>query len=394
MFDSDLAEDGLSASIGARFSITIPGADANLLDEQRHRAAFLVTDVLAPALREVRDSIAGFDAELTEEIGLSSQPGGREYYRFKVRQQTSTDLEPDAIHAIGMAEVARIQAELDAVLQVMGRPGERDAVAAKLEACIAPDAEALLNYTRAYAKRIDGLLPRLFGRMPRITYGVEQFTASASESLPPALAQPAPADRSMPGIYWLTASPAKLPLNLVPALTLHEAWPGHLMQLSIAHELDHLPAFRRHLWQDYNGYVEGWALYCERLGDDLGLYDDPADRFGLLSFELWRASRLVIDTGIHWLGWSRSQAVDYLDANCFVPRSVCESEVDRYIGMPAQALSYKMGERVISGLRVEAKAAFGHCFSLRAFHDMILALGPVSLSELQRRVRNFIGSPT
>lgn len=390
LLDADLAGEGLAATVTARFAPAIAGADAALLEAQRGRAAALVADAIAPGLRAVRDVVAGLEAELVDAVGLSSQPGGRDYYRFKVRQQTSTDTDPDSIHAIGLAEVARIQAELDAVLVGMGRPGERAAVAAELEARVAPDAETLLSHARAYAKRVDGLLPRLFGRMPRITYGVEPLTAAASAALPPALAQPAPADRSMPGIYWLTALPEKLPLHLIPALTLHEAWPGHLMQFSIAHELDRLPDFRRYTWQDYNGYVEGWALYSERLGDDLGLYDDPADRFGLLSFELWRAARLVVDTGIHWLGWSRAQAIDYLDASSFLPRMTCESEVDRYIGMPAQALSYKMGERVIHGLRADAEAALGEAFSLRALHDMILGLGPVSLSELDRRVHAWI----
>ncbi|WP_066816909.1 DUF885 family protein [Sphingomonas mali] len=391
MLDADLNDSsGLGAVIAARFAPAVAAADAALLDTQRRRAASIVEDAIAPALRAIRDAMTNLDAELSDEIGLASQPGGRDYYRFKVRQQTSTDLDPDAIHAIGLEEVARIQHELDTVLARMGRTGERAEVAAELEAKTAPDAEMLLTFTRAFAKRVDALLPRLFGRMPRITYGVEPLTVAASASLPPALAQPARADRSMPGIYWLTSLPEKAPLHLIPALTLHEAWPGHLMQFSIAHELEQLPDFRRYTWQDYNGYVEGWALYSERLGYDLGLYDEPADQFGLLSFELWRASRLVVDTGIHWLGWSREQAIDYLEQNSFLPRATCESEVDRYIGMPAQALSYKIGERVIHGLRVDAEAALRESFSLRAFHDMVLSLGPVSLAELDIRARAWI----
>jgi uncharacterized protein (DUF885 family) len=392
MLDDDLGEHGLAETVPARLAATIPGADVDEHAAQCTRAAALVADGILPALRAVRDAVARLDAELTDEPGLSAQPGGRDYYRFKVRQQTSTDLDPDVIHAIGFAEVARIQSELDDLLINMGRPGERDAVAAELEGTVASDANALLIHARAFAKRVDGLLPRLFGRMPRISYGVESMSAAASLSMPPALAQPAPADRTMPGIYWLTARPESLPFHLIPALTLHEAWPGHLMQFSLAHELETLPDFRRYLWQDYNAYVEGWALYCERLGHDLGLYDNPADRFGLLSFDLWRAARLVVDTGLHWLGWSRAQAIDYLAANSFLPRATCESEVDRYIGMPAQALSYKMGERVIHRLRAEAEASLESEFSLRAFHDVLLGLGPVSLSELKARVGRWIAA--
>lgn len=194
----------------------------------------------------------------------------------------------------------------------------------------------------------------------------------------------------MPGIFWLTALPEKLPLHLITALTLHEAWPGHLMQMAIANELQHLPEFRRFTWADYNGYVEGWALYCERLDHDLGLYEDPADHFGLLAFALWRAARLVVDTGIHWKGWSREQAIAYLVETSFLPLVTCESEVDRYIGMPAQALSYKIGERTIVELRAEAEAQLGERFSLPDLHDMLLALGPVSLAELRRRARRWM----
>ncbi|HKT53910.1 MAG TPA: DUF885 domain-containing protein, partial [Caulobacteraceae bacterium] len=266
----------------------------------------------------------------------------------------------------------------------------RAAVAAELEARIAPDAASLLKQVRALAKQIDGLLPRLFGRLPRITYAVEQFTADASAALPPALAQPAPADRATAGVYWLTALPERCPEHLHVPLTLHEAWPGHLMQFALAQEQESLPAFRRHGWSEYNGYVEGWALYCERLGEELGLYRDPADRFGLLSFELWRAARLVVDTGLHWNGWGRDQAIEYMVENTFLPRGTIEAEVDRYIGMPAQALSYKLGERTITALRAEAEAALGDRFALRDFHDELLALGPVSLDALQGHMRRWI----
>ena len=194
----------------------------------------------------------------------------------------------------------------------------------------------------------------------------------------------------MPGTYWITALPERCPNHLLVPLGVHEAWPGHLMQFAIANELSHLPAFRRACWTDYNGYIEGWALYCERMGHDLGLYDDPADHFGRLTFDLWRACRLVVDTGLHWLRWDRARAVAFMAENTFMPIATIETEIDRYIGMPAQALSYKIGERAIRALRAEAEDALGERFSLRGFHDTILATGPVTLQVLDYAVRRWI----
>jgi uncharacterized protein (DUF885 family)/cyclophilin family peptidyl-prolyl cis-trans isomerase len=390
MLDSHLS-GGLVARIERRLAAPIAATPPERSAEQHARIMAIVTERVLPAMRMVRDTIAALDADaLTDKIGLCDQPGGEAYYRFKVRQQTSLDTDPAAIHEIGVKEVARIHAELDVLLVEMGRPGERDAVAAELDTRVAPDGEALLTQVRACAKRIDGLLPPLFGHMPGITYAVEPMEASASAAMPPAFAQPSPADRSMPGIFWLTALPEKCPLHLVVPLTLHEAWPGHLMQFALAYELADLPAFRRYGWTDYNGYIEGWALYCERLGHDMGLYDDPANRFGLLTFELWRAARLVVDTGIHRFGWSRDSAIAYMTANTFLPRATIESEVDRYIGMPAQALSYKLGERTIAALRKKAETRLGECFSLRGFHDALLSTGPVSLTALGAHMDRWI----
>ncbi|WP_299006033.1 DUF885 family protein [uncultured Caulobacter sp.] len=392
LLDSQLAEQGgLVARIAQRLIHDAEGGAADENAALRARIATILTEEVLPAIRAFKAFIEALEDEaLTDEVGLSSQPGGRHYYRYKVRQQTSINLEPETIHARGLEEIDRISAELDGVLSEMGRPGERTLVAAELEALISQNAELLLAKVRAFSKKVDGLLPRLFGRMPRITYAVEPLPVASSQALPPALAQPSPADRSMPGVFWLTSAPERCPHHLIVPLTLHEAWPGHLMQLALAHELDDLPAFRRYGWADYNGYVEGWALYCERLGYELGLYDDPTDRFGLLSLELWRAARLVVDTGLHWKGWSRQQAITFMLANTFLPQANIEAEVDRYIGMPAQALSYKIGERAISGLRGEAQATLGDSFSLRDFHDELLGLGPVSLEALGAHMQRWI----
>lgn len=379
--DGHLDAKGITSRLNARIEQEgKDSAEAQLLQA-------VLTDRLLPALSEVRDRFAQLSAEeTTEEVAVSGQPNGRAWYRHLVRLQTSLAIEPDEVHEIGLAEVARIDAEIENVLVEMGRPGARKEIAAELDNSKARDAGDLLLRTRALAKQIDGLIPQIIGRTPRIPYGVEQMNVAESHGRPPGLALPAPATGERPAIYLLTALPEKCPLHLLVPLTLHEAWPGHLMQFAIANEMSGLPAFRRFGWAQYNGYIEGWALYCERLGHDLNLYADPADRFGLLSFEMWRAARLVVDTGLHWLGWAREKAIDYIEERCFLPRSTIESEVDRYIGMPAQAVSYKMGERVISRLRAEAEAKCGENFSLRAFHDALLETGPVSLEVLERHI--------
>ncbi|MBF7015278.1 DUF885 family protein (plasmid) [Novosphingobium resinovorum] len=351
----------------------------------------VAADKVLPALAHVRARFAALSVDETnDDVAVAHQPNGREWYRHLVRMQTSLRIEPETVHDLGLAEVARINAEIEAVLAEMGRRGARAEIAAELDGRQARDAQDLLLRTRALAKQIDGLIPQIIGRTPRIPYGVEQMNVAESHGLPPGLALPAPATGERPATYLLNALPEKCPLHLLVPLTLHEAWPGHLMQFAIANEMENLPAFRRYGWTQYNGYVEGWALYCERLGYDLNLYADPADRFGLLGFEMWRATRLVVDTGLHWFGWTREQAIGYMEQYCFLPRSTIESEVDRYIGMPAQALSYKMGERVIARLRARAEAECGENFSLRGFHDALLETGPVSLDLLERHINRWI----
>lgn len=385
LVDAWLAKDG----VGARLERCFAAWPALVADGDKAIEGAAIT-----ALARYRTFLAEEAPDMTREtVGLCDQPGGAAYYAFKIAQQTGTDLGAEEIHRLGLDEVARIRSEIDAIASKLGYPGAAPELARKLEtdpSMIEPDAETLLARTRALAKRIDGTLPSLFGCLPRSAYSVEQLGFAASAQLPPALAQPSPADRSMPGIFWLTALPEKLPRHFLIPLTLHEAWPGHLMQFGRAHELDTLPAFRRYGWTDYNAYVEGWALYCERLGHDLGLYETDEDEFGRLTFELWRACRLVVDTGIHAMGWNRANAVAWFTENSFLTADVIQSEVDRYIGMPAQALSYKIGEIAIRRLRAEAEAVLGDAFILRDFHDEILALGPVSLSSLDQHMATWI----
>ncbi len=391
MIAAQVANSGVGRVLRARLARPPWEQGDAVMEGLRARAEQALEQAVLPALR-------GFDVFLRDNAerlcfdsaSVCDQPRGEDYYRFKVAQQTTTSLSPEEIHQIGLDEIARIHGEVRSVLAAAGYARSARAYAEQLDAAVEPSGERLLERARALAKRIDGLLPAVIGRLPRLTYGVEPFTAEQSVNMPPAMAEPGPPDCSMPGVYWLTALPERCPNHLLTPLGLHEAWPGHLMQFALANELADLPAFRRACWSDYNGYVEGWALYCERLGHDLGLYDDPADHFGALTFDLWRAARLVVDTGLHWYRWDRAKAVAFMAENTFMPKATIETEVDRYIGMPAQALSYKIGERAIRELRAEAQAALGERFSLRGFHDAILATGPVSLPVMEAAVRGWI----
>lgn len=386
-----VADSGVGRVLRARLARPPAGLDAAAMDGLRARAEQALDQAVTPALKAVDAFLEAAAEQLCRDsTSVCDLPGGAAYYRFKVAQQTTTRLTPEEVHQIGLDEIVRIQGEVQAVLDAAGFTGSARAYAEMLDGRVEPSGERLLEKTRALAKRIDGLLPHIVGRMPRISYGVEPFTLEQSLDMPPAMAEPGPPDCSMPGVYWLTALPERCPNHLLVPLGLHEAWPGHLMQFAIANELRHLPAFRRACWTDYNGYVEGWALYCERLGHDLGLYDDPADHFGRLTFDLWRASRLVVDTGLHWFRWDRARAVAFMAENTFMPVGTIETEVDRYIGMPAQALSYKIGERAIRSLRAEAETTLGERFGLRGFHDAILATGPVTLGVMEDAVRRWI----
>ncbi len=391
MLAASIADSGVAGVLRARLADPPSGLNADAMTALRTRAEHAVSKAVLPALRRF-DAFLVEHAEriCTSSVSVCEQPGGEAYYRFRIIQQTTTMYGPAEIHRIGLDEVAKIHSEIQAVLAAAGFSGTAREYAATIESCVEATGESLLTRTRALAKQIDGRLPRIIGRLPRAVYTVEPFTPEQSVALPPGMAEPAPPDCSMPGVYRITALPRKCPVHLLVSLGLHEAWPGHLMQFALASELESLPGFRRACWSDCNGYVEGWALYCEWLGHELGLYDEPADHFGQLTFDLWRAARLVVDTGLHWYRWERERAISYMAENTFMPPETIESEIDRYIGMPAQALSYKLGERVIRALRSEAEARLGERFSVRGFHDALLATGPVTLDVAASAVRRWI----
>ena len=246
----------------------------------------------------------------------------------------------------------------------------------------APSSEALREQIESLCKRIDGLLPAFFGHLPRITYGVRSIPEAIAERTPAAYAQPNPADRSAPGLMWVTSLPDRCPRSMHIPLVLHEAWPGHLMHIALMQEAEHLPSFRRHGAIRYPVCIEGWAIYCEGLGIEMGLYEAPEQHYGRLEMEMWRALRLVVDTGIHWLGWSREQAIETMARHMAMPRASIASEVDRYICWPGQALAYQIGNLEFRKMRKRAEEQLGDRFNPRDFHDQIIAAGPATIPVL------------
>jgi uncharacterized protein (DUF885 family) len=327
-------------------------------------------------------------------IAASDMPGGREYYAHLVRRFTTLPLTAEQVHQTGLAEVARIRAEMLAAMKRTGFEGEFPAFLEMLRTeprFYARTPEQLLKEATFIAKRMDGALPRLFGRLPRLPYGVEPVPAHMAPKYTGGRYVPAPVGGTRAGTYWVnTYALESRPLYTLPALTLHEAVPGHHLQIALQQEISGLPEFRRRAGVD--AFSEGWGLYSERLGLEIGLYDDPYADFGRLTYEMWRACRLVVDTGLHALGWTRQQAMDYMASHTALSRHEIRTEVDRYIAWPGQALAYKTGELKIRELRARAERELGPRFDLRAFHDAVLANGAVPLTVLEDQVSAFIAS--
>lgn len=357
----------------------------------------MVSDFVVPAFGRLQAFIETTYLPACPEnaFGLSSQPRGAELYAWLVRHHTSSDLSPEAIHELGLREVARIGEAMTALMRAAGHTGSTARFRDKLSwnPRYRYDTEAdLLRAYRDVAKRIDPELPRLFGRLPRTPYGVRAIDPLAAPSAPAAYYYPPAGDGSRAGYFYANTHKPKTRAGWeMEALTLHEAVPGHHLQVALAQELEGLPDFRR-LGLNFTAFVEGWALYAESLGPDLGLYQDYGTRFGALSFEMWRAVRLVVDTGLHAKGWSRKQAREYFARHVAKPEEEISVEVDRYIALPGQALAYKLGERKIRELRERAAGRLGERFDIRAFHDAVLGHGPLPLPLLEREVDAWIGS--
>jgi uncharacterized protein (DUF885 family) len=324
-------------------------------------------------------------------IAAADLPNGRDYYQVCIRHFTSLDLSPQQIHDTGMGEVKRIRGEMQTVMDKAGFTGDLKLFVEFLRGdarFYATTPEALLERTALVLKRMDGELPGLFKTLPRLPYGIRAIPDYAAPGNTTAYYQPGAGDGSRAGVYYVnTYDLQSRPFYEIEALSFHEAVPGHHLQIALQQELD-LPNFRR--FNGFTSFVEGWALYAERLGLETGFYLDPYSNFGRLSYEMWRACRLVVDTGIHALGWTRQQAIGFMAENTSLTLLNIGNEVDRYIAWPGQALAYKLGELKIRSLRQRAEETLGSRFNLREFHDVLLTNGAVPLDVLDDMVRAWV----
>ncbi len=325
-------------------------------------------------------------------IAAVDLPDGRAFYAQQVRRYTTLDISPEEVHRIGLAEVERIQKEMQEVIREVGFQGDFAAFLQFLRTdkrFYAQTPEQLLKEAAWIAKKADGMLPALFGRLPRLPYTVQPVPDHLAPKYTSGRYVDAPEGGTQPGIYWVNVyKPETRPLYNLEALTLHEAVPGHHFQNAISRELGDLPEFRRFSY--LSAFGEGWGLYSERLGLEGGFYTDPYSNFGRLTYEMWRACRLVIDTGMHTMGWTRQQALDYMGTRTALTLHEVETEIDRYISWPGQALSYKMGEIKIRELRQRAEKELGDRFDIRLFHDVVLGSGSVPLNVLEGNVERYI----
>jgi uncharacterized protein (DUF885 family) len=386
----DSAEKSVFWKPFTKFPASVPESDRDRLRQEGRKA------VMEGAVVGYREFLDFFRNEYLPKarttLGAYDLPDGRAYYALKIREFTTLDLTPEQIHKIGLSEVDRISAEMNAVMKEVGFQGDFAAFLVFLRTdprFYAKTPEELLMRASRIAKRIDGKLPSLFKTLPRLPYTVEPVPADIAPKYTSGRYVGAPQGSTQPGIYWVnTYMLESRPLYNLEALTLHEAVPGHHLQIALSRELTGLPNFRRFSY--ISAFGEGWGLYCEWLGLEAGIYSDPYSNFGRLTYEMWRACRLVVDTGIHSMGWTRKQAIDYLASHTALPLHEVETEVDRYISWPGQALAYKLGELKIKELRKRAEVALGTRFDLREFHDVVLGSGAVPLNVLEANVDRWI----
>ena len=383
--------------------LSMPPADhpatsmARVAEDDRGRVAESVEQHVYAGLRRLRDFLVEeYQPHARPEPGLSTTPGGDAAYRLAIRSQTSIEATAEDVHAFGMADLEAIEAEKDEIARRLGL-ADRHALRRALADDAAnhtDDPSAIVGLAQAQTDRAYAEAPKYFGRLPSANCYVKAVEAYREKDSPPAFYMPPSLDGSRQGQYYInTYQPADRQLHKLAAFTFHEATPGHHFQIAIEMELDGLPAFRR-LGARMAGvaYSEGWGLYTERLADEMGLYADERERFGMLEAQSFRAARLVVDSGLHAMGWSRQQAIDFMHERGDVPMVDAEIEVDRYTVWPGQALAYKLGQREIERARADVTEAMGNRFDLRAFHDEVLGHGSLPLATLRREILGWVES--
>jgi len=382
--------DDAEASPYYRIFATLPDSiDAKDRERLQAGARKTIDATVIPAYRKLARYFEKTYLPATRDsVGLSSLPNGTAWYEFLARRYTTTRMTPDEIHRLGLEEVSRIRGEMQAIIDELGFDGDFQAFLDFLRTdsrFYFDNPDDLYEAYLATCKRIDPELVKLFGKLPRTPYGVLPIPDSIAPDTTTAYYTSPAADGSRAGIYWVNLyRPEVRPKYEIEVLSVHEAVPGHHLQIALQQELGELPNFRR--YSGFTAFVEGWGLYSERLGYDLGLYKDPYSRFGALTYDMWRAVRLVVDTGIHYRGWTRQQAIDFFKDNAAKTEHDIVNEVDRYIVMPGQALAYKIGQLKILALRANAEAVLGEHFDIRAFHDELLGAGALPLDLLQQRM--------
>ena len=391
--DSQLVEDAQTSPFYIAFADMPETIDAE--DQARLRAAAteIIDGSIVPAYREFdRYFNETYLPAATESIGASELPDGKEFYEYRARSYTTTQMTPDEIHRLGLDEVKRIRDEMQLVIDEL----EFDGTFAEFLHFLRTDPqfyyetpEELYDGYLAVSKRIDPELVKLFGKLPRMPYGLRPIPDNIAPDTTTAYYNRPAADGSRPGYYYVNLyRPEVRPKYEMEVLSIHEAVPGHHLQIALQMELEDMPNFRK--YSGFTAFTEGWGLYSESLGYEMGFYQDPYSRFGALTYDMWRAVRLVVDTGMHYKGWTRQQAIDFFKDNAAKTEADIINEIDRYIIWPGQALAYKIGQLKILELRAKAEQALGNDFDIRAFHDALLGGGALPLEVLETRMDRWL----
>lgn len=372
------------------FPTAIPLSEQERL---RNTACSIISGEIAPAYKSFLDYFTEtYQPACRDSLALTALPDGKKWYAHKVLGSTTTSLSPEEIHQIGLREVKGLRAQMDALIKKTGFKGSFHEFTEYLRTdprFFHSTAEELLIGYRDIAKRIDPELMKQFGRLPRLQYGIKPIPEFTAKSQPAAYYYSGNLSPGRPGVFFANTYDLKSrPKWEMEALTLHEAVPGHHLQIALAQEMSNVPEFRKH--GHFTAYVEGWGLYAESLGSDLAMYKDDYSRFGQLTYDMWRSIRLVLDTGIHSMGWTRKQAIDFFKENSSKPLHDIEVEVDRYIAWPGQALAYKIGQLRFKELKKKARMELADKFDVRAFHDRVLSLGAVPLDVLESETNQWI----